>query len=228
MSVQQTNTIYLVRHGENIANITKEFSFKLVDYSLTAKGVQQAEQTAEYFKDKDIDEIYSSPLKRAVETAEIIGRELGLPVTVMEQFREVNVGRLEGQPPTRENWALHNRIVEDWYEGRYTSAFPDGENYLEVMQRMREGLLEVTRNKHGRNIVIVGHGGIFTAAVRDLCLDRDSRNLLQKENHNCSITEIVLHTSDGHVEGELKGWALCTHLSGDAAQLISGLLQFEE
>ena len=50
MSVQQTNTIYLVRHGENTANITKEFSYKLVDYSLTAKGVQQAEQTAEYFK----------------------------------------------------------------------------------------------------------------------------------------------------------------------------------
>ena len=228
ISVQQTNTIYLVRHGENTANITKEFSFKLVDYSLTAKGVQQAEQTAEYFKDKDIHEIYSSPLKRAVETAEIIGRELGLAVTVMEQFREVNVGRLEGQPPTQENWALHNRIVEDWYEGRYTSTFPDGENYLAVMQRMREGLLEVTRNKQGRNIVIVGHGGIFTAAVRDLCVNRDTRDLIQKENHNCSITEIVLHTSDGQVEGELKGWALCTHLSGDTARLISGVPQFEK
>ena len=228
MSILSTNTIYLVRHGENLANITKEFSYKLVDYSLTAKGVLQAEQTGEFFKDKDIDEIYSSPLNRAFETAEIIGRELGLAVTVMEQFREVNVGRLEGQPPTRENWALHNRIVEDWYEGRYTTSFPGGENYLEVMQRMREGLLEVTRNKQGRNIVIVGHGGIFTAAVRDFCFNRDNRDVLQKENHNCSITEIVLHTSDGHIEGDLKGWALCTHLSGNAADLISGLPQFEE
>ena len=62
----RANTIYLVRHGENLANITKEFSHRLVDYSLTPKGIIQAEQTAAYFRDFHIDEIYSSPLKRAV------------------------------------------------------------------------------------------------------------------------------------------------------------------
>ncbi len=81
------NTIYLIRHGENKANLTREFSCKKVDYPLTPKGIIQAQQTAEYFRDKHIDEIYASPLKRARETAEIIAEALGLKVVVMEQFR---------------------------------------------------------------------------------------------------------------------------------------------
>ena len=73
--------VYLVRHGENPANLLKQFSHRLVDYSLTPKGIAQAEQTAAFFLDKRIDAIYSSPLKRARKTAEIIGAALGLPVT---------------------------------------------------------------------------------------------------------------------------------------------------
>ena len=109
------NTIYLVRHGENKANITKEFSYKKVDYPLTTKGILQAQQTADFFKDKAIDEVYASPLRRARETAEIIASTLDLQVTVIENFREVNVGALEGRPPDADNWAIHNRIVADWY-----------------------------------------------------------------------------------------------------------------
>jgi broad specificity phosphatase PhoE len=63
------NRLYLVRHGENRANLTKEFSSRLVDYPLTAKGVLQAQQTADYFQQRagagGIDAVYSSPLKRS-------------------------------------------------------------------------------------------------------------------------------------------------------------------
>src|SRR5258707_14895533 len=104
MSIKHNNTLYLVRHGENPANITKEFSYKLVDYSLTPKGVLQAEQTAAFFQSIPLDAAYASPLKRARETAEIIARPQGLPVTLLEEFREVNVGKLELKPPTEENW----------------------------------------------------------------------------------------------------------------------------
>src|ERR1051326_5463373 len=158
MGTEHTNTIYLVRHGENMANITKEFSYKLVDYSLTAKGLLQAQQTADYFAEKHIDGIYSSPLKRALETANIIGQRLGLAVTPMEEFREVNVGSLEGQPPTAENWAAHNKIVEDWYHGHFTSMFPNGENLLMLLDRMKTGLLEVTRGNAKKRTDTVGNG----------------------------------------------------------------------
>lgn len=214
------NTIYLVRHGENTANLTGEFSCKYVDYSLTPKGILQAEQTAAFFKDKHIDEIYTSPLKRARETAAIIAQELNLPVTVLEQFREVNVGSLELQPPTAENWELHNSIVFSWFAGQHELSFPDGENYLELLKRMRGGLLEVTRGKEGKNIVIVGHGGIFTFTIKDICTNVDIQELVHQGNHNCSVTTIELENQDENPAGLLKGWALCTHLSDDVLRVV--------
>jgi broad specificity phosphatase PhoE len=223
------NTIYLVRHGENKANITKEFSYKKVDYPLTAKGIIQAQQTAEYFKDKDIHEIYSSPLRRAMETAEIIASAIGLKVVVMENFREVNVGALEGQPPDAANWAIHNRVIADWYSNhRLETTFPDGENYIQVLSRMRDGVQRIVRNKSGKNIVIVAHGGIITATMRDICQNGDNiGELLRQENHNCSITEVELAGINERLEGVLKSWASHSHLHGPAAELVTGSLKFK-
>lgn len=221
------NTIYLVRHAENVANLTKEFSHRLVDYSLTPKGIVQAEQTAISFKDKQIDEIYASPLKRARETAAIIAQELHLPVSIVEQFREVNVGVLEEQPPDAANWALHERILQDWREGRHSSTFPAGENYTMLLARMRSGLREISANKHDQRILVVAHGGLITCTIADLCPDIDIERLLHIENQNGSITEIEL-TSDGdHMEATLKQWASFEHLHGYAADFVSGTYQFE-
>lgn len=228
MSRHNINTLYLIRHGENLANVTREFSYKLIDYSLTDKGILQAQQTAEYFKGKHIDEIYSSPLKRAQETAEVIARPLHLKVTNIEAFREVNVGILEGQPPSAENWELHNRIVNDWYSGLHTSIFPDGEDFLMLTQRMRAGLWQITHDQSQQHIIVVGHGGIFTAAVTSICSNADPEIVTLRSIHNCSITEIELTTSDNDVTGILKRWADSTHLVGEATQFVPGVPSFEE
>src|SRR6478609_932373 len=116
------NTIYLVRHGENPANILREFSYRTVDYSLTPRGVAQARQAAAFFRARPVDAIYSSPLKRARETAEEIAAALDLPIAVLEELREINVGDLEGQS-TDENWVLHDAIVADWERGNVERMF---------------------------------------------------------------------------------------------------------
>jgi broad specificity phosphatase PhoE len=211
------NTLYLVRHGENPANITQEFSYKKVDYSLTAKGVIQAQQTAEFFRSKSIHELYSSPLKRARETAEIIARALNLDVTIIEHFREINVGALEEQPPTRENWTYHDRIIDDWYERRHDSAFHNGEDYWTLLARTRQGLQQILDRKNGRNIVLVGHGGLFAFTLKDICRNVDMGQVRRIANLNCSITEIAARWSGGELEADLRCWAACAHLSGDAA-----------
>lgn len=222
MSTIQKNTIYLVRHGENPANITHEFSYKKIDYSLTPKGILQAQQTSEYFRGRDIHEIYASPLKRTKETAEIIAQPLHLPVTIMEQFREINVGNLEDMPPTEENWQLHNRIVEDWFEGKHNVTFPGGEDYNALLNRLRDGLLTITTNKTGKNIVVVGHGGIFARTIQDICPDVDVQEILSRPYYNCSIIEVELKTSGTKVTGVLKQWAFHSHLHGEAADLVPG------
>jgi broad specificity phosphatase PhoE len=228
MSSTHTNTLYLVRHGENLANITKEFSYKLVDYPLTPKGVLQAEQTAEFFKSLAIDAVYTSPLKRARETAEIIARPHGLPVTSVEEFREVHVGDLELMPPTEAAWRLHDQVVGEWARGNIEVRFPGGENFRELVERSRRGLLEVTHGRAGQSIIVAAHGGILTGIVRNFCANA-SNDLPLASMHNCAITEIEL-TTCGHeiVTGSLRCWACITHLSGEAAELVSPVLEYEK
>jgi broad specificity phosphatase PhoE len=222
------NTLYLIRHGENTANLTREFSHRAVDYSLTPKGILQAQQTAEYFKTKRVDAIYASPLKRAIETAQIIGEAVGVEPLVLEQFREVNVGLLEGQPPTNEIWAEHDRIVRSWMTGQPELLFPKGENYHMLLERMRSGIAETLRGRTKQYVLIVGHGGIFTFTLKDICSDIDLPALIARPSRNCSITEIEIDEVAGELRGVLKAWSSYTHLSGEALTRIIGHPAFDE
>lgn len=203
--------VYLVRHGENPANLTRQFSHRLVDYSLTPKGVVQAEQTAAYFKTQPVGAVFASPLKRAVETAAIIAQPLGLEVQVLEQFREINVGSLESQP-TAENWAFHDQVFAEWRAGRHEVTFPEGENYLILLARMRDGLREVLRRNPDHPSVVIAHAGIVAATIRDVC-QGVAEQLLQGSNPNCAVTEIEVEFQKERLVGQLRRWADCQHLS---------------
>ncbi len=227
MNTIRTNTLYLVRHGENPANITHEFSYRLVDYSLTPKGILQAEQTAQFLKHTPLDAIYSSPLKRAYETAQIIAAPHKLPVMAIEGFREVNVGDLELMPPDAASWRLHDQIVAQWVDGKPETSFPGGENFLELTERTRQALLEATRGRENQRIVIAAHGGCITAIVRNLCSDAGNE-LHYASMHNCAISEIELTTAGDDVRGSLGSWACITHLSGEAAALVTPALEYEK
>jgi broad specificity phosphatase PhoE len=220
------NHLYLVRHGENLANLTKEFSYKRVDYSLTPRGELQSQQTGEYFVDKNIHEIYTSPLKRAVETAGFISRRIGVPVEVVENFREINVGDLEGRPVNQADWDLHNEILADWANGKLERCFPGGEDCHSLWKRFRAGVIDITAGKENRNIVVVAHGGILSFTLRFLCPTTDPASLNNFKSKNCSITEVLLETApvDGTytVTGRLVRFCAYDHLSGDAANFVSG------
>jgi broad specificity phosphatase PhoE len=189
--------------------------------------VLQARQTAEYFKDKDINEIYSSPLKRAVETAEIIGEMVNRKVSVVEHFREINVGELEKQTPTAELWKLHNGILADWMDGRKDICFPGGENYFTLLARTKAGYEQILSGKDEKNIIIVAHGGIFTFTLPDLC-NETSLDVFTSLMGNCAITEIEVGFVDGAVKARLVNYASTAHLSGDAARLVPGVPDLSE
>lgn len=215
------NRLYLVRHGEGWANVSKEFSYKKVDYSLTPKGILQAQQTASFFKahcqDYPVDEIYASPLRRAQETAWTIAEALGLGVETIEDFRELNIGSLEGKPYSKEIWEVHDRIVANWFNGNPDMHFPGGENYPEMLERMRRGLSGVVAGKDGRNILIVAHAAIISFPLKDLCDNVDPVWLFQQRNQNCSITEIEAAIIDGNFKARLLTFAKSEHIHGIAA-----------
>ena len=219
--------LYLVRHGENVANITKEFSHRLVDYDLTDKGRMQASQTADYFrslsknvsiKNDSIGAIYSSPLKRAMQTADAISAAVGVPYTVVEDFREINVGDLEKHPPTDESWDTYFRVSDAWYNRRMDVPFPGGEDYNSLYGRFVRGLRSVI-GSGAENIIIVGHAGIFTFGIMELFAVDDRHGFDAIPNCNCSVTEILL--DDEAMPIELVRWADGSHLSGEAAKIVA-------
>lgn len=206
------NVVHIVRHGQNRANLTREFSHRRVDYPLTPRGAEQARQTAAYFAGQPIAAVYASPLKRARETAGIIAETLRLPVAVLEQFREVNVGDLEGQEPTDERWAFHDSIFERWLAGDPLARFPGGESQLDIHTRIRDGLREVVRGQSGAQMIVVAHGGITLASIADLCPDVDMAVIATSPNPNCAITTVELVSDGDDLSGRLVAWAACDHL----------------
>ena len=221
------NRLYWVRHGENKANLTKQFSHRLVDLPLTPKGRLQAQQTAEWFLDKHVTSLYCSPLKRAAETDAIIGQRIDLSPQPVEAFRELNVGDLEKYPPSAAAWATYMQVVEAWRRGATEVAFPGGEDYNTLLERFRSGFCQVMDQARG-DLLVVGHGGSFTLVLPDLCPQVDPLWLDGQQSANCSITELAVELVDGQVRGELVSWAKYDHLHGEAAEIVSGLLDEDE
>ncbi len=217
--------LYLVRHGENPANVTKEFSCLKVDYSLTDKGRLQAEQTAVWFENHPLDVIISSPLRRTRETAQVVADHFNLPVEIMPDFIEVQVGDLEGTPATVAAWKFYTDIVQGWFSGNPEGRFPGGENFFEIRERLNRGLRLIANRYDGRNVMIAGHAGIFSMIMPDWVADFDPQIIVANEFQNCGITEIEIPNPLHSLQGKLIRWSSVEHLSGEAAKLVSPIMR---
>jgi broad specificity phosphatase PhoE len=88
---------------------------------------------------------------------------------------------------------------------------------------MRAGVEQILDGKDRRNLIVVGHGGIFTTTAMDLSPDIDFELLRKVETHNCAISELDMRRVDGRWIGSLVRWGDVSHLHGEAAQVVSGL-----
>ena len=145
----------------------------------------------------------------------------------MEAFREIDVGSLEGRPATPADWALHAQMMAAWYDGNHAAAFPDGENYDEIWLRMNDGLLAATAGRADQKILVVGHGGILTVTLKDLCPDLNVEWLRTTHWDNCAFAKVDLSRQNGCLLGRLLAWNHHDHLHGEAAKLVPGVPQDE-
>ena len=196
--------IIFVRHGESYVNLNGEFSYKIVDKSLTPKGISQAKRIAERLKDEQIDHIFSSPLKRARETATWIGNTTHAQVEVIESFRELNVGDLEKHPPSDESYTSFMEVWDGWNQGHQDFSFPDGEDYYTLLDRMKSGLKSVLNTSH-QTAVVVSHGGILTQCLPVLLNNFKIDYLLTNDWPNTGMIETKIEILDGQIQGILIG-----------------------
>jgi probable phosphoglycerate mutase len=153
--------ILLARHGETDDNAERRVQGSL-DPGLNDRGREQARELARSVADEGIAALWSSDLRRAAETAEVAGAELGLDPRLDERLRESDRGRWQGrllqeiQAEEPEAWAA-------WMRGGADFRFPDGESLGEHLERTRAALDDVAAGP--LPALVVCHGGTIRCAL---------------------------------------------------------------
>ncbi|MBQ8297202.1 MAG: histidine phosphatase family protein [Ruminococcus sp.] len=146
--------IYSTRHGQTDYN-KKDFILGITDLELNETGLSQAKQLAEEIKNSGIklDIIISSPMKRALKTAQLAAELNSLELVTDERLREWDYGKFEGLHRTAEGFAENKREFG-------VRMGETGESLLQLSHRVYSVLDEVIEKYKGKNVLLVSHGGI--------------------------------------------------------------------
>ncbi|TMF66840.1 MAG: histidine phosphatase family protein [Chloroflexi bacterium] len=145
-------TFYFVRHGESEANAARRFAGQ-TDSPLTEKGRKQAEAVADELAKVRFDKVVSSDLSRTRDTADVIASRQAVPVEVVRDLREIDVGERTGT-------AFDDaRGLPNWRDDGFV-AWPGGETLEQVVARSLGAIDRLARENPGKTICVVGHGGI--------------------------------------------------------------------
>jgi broad specificity phosphatase PhoE len=192
--------LILVRHGETYWNAERLVQGGDSDIELNDIGLEQARRLAIFLMNENVVAVVSSPLRRAMATAEDIANQHELPVEVAEGLREIRVGELEGISVANLSTTFSHFLVE-WWEGGGARKSPNGETLVELQQRawqVIENLLEkpppVGANP-GRTVepklVIVSHYFVILAIIfKALDLPLDYFTKFKVDPGGVSILEI--------------------------------------
>ena len=167
--------LYFVRHGESEANTLRVISNRESRYGLTELGKGQAVMLADRLRDVPLTAIYSSPILRARETAEILSQSFPVPYQTTESLREYDCGILE-EKSDEESWKLHSEIAEDWTQNHNHLRKPDGgENFLEIKKRFIPFVESFTQNGFHQkdHILFVSHGGLLQLMLPEILTNID-------------------------------------------------------
>lgn len=145
--------LYIVRHGETAFNKSKRLR-SWIELPLNAEGRRQSEDTARLLQEKPIERIYTSDLLSAQETADIIGRRLGLIPFPRHNFRTLNFGKLNGKPMAEVERQMWNWVYR-WQEDP-AQRIATGDSFSMFQYRQLNGLHEAVAM--GRDVCIVAHG----------------------------------------------------------------------
>ena len=154
-------TILLARHGETDWNRDGRFQGH-ADPPLNAAGRRQAVELSAALAREQLAAVYSSPLRRAVETAEVIATAHGLEPVPVDALREVDVGSWQGLTSAE----VEKRFPEQharWLH--YGQGWEDGETYEQMGERVVAALLDLAAAHDGNRILAVTHGGPIRAAI---------------------------------------------------------------
>jgi broad specificity phosphatase PhoE len=152
-------TIFLARHGESDWNVAKRFQGHS-DRPLTERGRQQAHALADLVSSQEIDAVYTSPLSRARETAEIVAARTGLEPVALPELREVDTGSWSGLSRADVEARFPEGFAR-WRSGG--SGWENGESYEEMAERVIGALRRIADDHPDGRVLVISHGGPIRA-----------------------------------------------------------------
>lgn len=186
-------TVYLVRHAEAMGNIGGYFQ-GTTDCDVSPKGKKQLEALKERFKDIEFDAIYSSPLKRTIETAEAVNFYKNYEIKLDKGLIEINGGILEGK-----QWSefpvTYKKEFDLWNNHPEKFVAQGGESMQEVYDRITLTITKLAARNKGKTIVIVSHG----CALKNFLCYAKGLPLTEFKNlgwlDNTSVTRVEFDTN---------------------------------
>ncbi len=153
-------TIYFARHGETDWNVKKRIQGK-TDIPLNERGIMQAKMLADTLRERNMHlaRVYTSPQKRAKETAVIAAEAIGADCVVIDELRELDLGLWEGS-----NWDIieeeNSEIYRAWRKDKRYVHIPRGENYNELLKRTLAAVEKILAQET-QDVLVVSHSAVI-------------------------------------------------------------------
>lgn len=176
--------LYVIRHGQTEWNVLKKMQGS-ADIPLNEKGIEQAYITKDKLKDINIDMIFCSPLRRAIETAKIISKDRDIEIIVAEELTERCYGEFEGVSKTSFNYN------EFWAYSK-NKRYVEAENVQIFFNRIYKFMDKLKNEYIDKNILIVTHAGVVKVIecyANGMLTDEEIGPFLPE---NCSVSEYII------------------------------------
>ncbi len=199
--------LILVRHGRTEWNRVERFRGR-TDLELDATGVRQAESTAKRLSSWPITTIYSSPLRRAIATANAVAQQCNLRVQILDEVIDIDYGDWHGLSP-EEAATKDPRLFSMWLESPHLVRFPRGESLDDVRGRCSLAVNRLLLNHAEETFVIVSHKVVCQIIILEL-LGLENSFFWQMAQDVCAInvfevrnnmTSVVLLNDTCHLRG---------------------------
>ena len=201
---QGMTKLILIRHGESLFNLEKRYTGQL-DVPLTEKGLEQAKITADYLlKNYKIDEIYSSDLSRAIETAKPIAEPLGIKIKTDVRLREIYAGAWQGLLFS-EVKEKHREDYELYKANPATGRSTGGESMADVLRRVHAAILDIVRDNPEKTVLVSFHNGPLKALQAPLLgiglneTKNLTNNSITEVDFDGDVCKIIRLGYDGHL-----------------------------
>jgi broad specificity phosphatase PhoE len=158
--------LFLVRHGATSHSAEDRFA-GWTDVDLSTEGREQVTRLAQRLADDRVRAVYSSPMRRTMDTAAILGAPHALEPLTRDGLREINHGRWEGLRRAE----VEARFPEEyaaWEEDPFTFAPQGGESGLNVMARALPVIREIVVAHEGQNVIVVSHKATLRLIISSL------------------------------------------------------------